>query len=481
MNNTNTSLKSNIIYSTMYQILVLLIPLVTAPYTARVLGAERIGIYSYTQAFATYFVLFAMLGVLNYGNRCIAQVRNDKKEMSKTFWEIFSFQFFLTIIISAGYLGYIYFFVKEYYIIHLLLFLYVISAGLDITWFFFGFEKFKFIVKRNMIIKILNALAVFYFVQDTGDLDIYTFIMAFGILCSQIALWPFLFKIISFEKIYLSDVIGRIRPNLVLFVPVVAISLYNILNKIMLGNMGSTFEVGLFANSEKIVQIPCSIVMATGSVLMPRISNLIASGQKEKSFALFDKSLTIIILISICFAFGLASISDIFPLWFYGEEFVKCGLYIAWMCPAIVFKSIAGAIRTQLIIPMEKDYVYIISVFAGAIINVISNYILIPMYLGLGAVISTVLAEAVVMLIQVGLTWKIVRYAKYFIDIIVFLGIGMIMYTSVQFIPHIGMFINIVLSAFVGGSIFIVLSFLYFYYEKKDIFILLNIVSSISL
>lgn len=185
-------LKLNIIYSTVYQVLVLIIPLITAPYVSRVLGATNLGIYSYTQAFANYFVLFAMLGVANYGNRSIAQVRDDSKLLSRTFWEIYSFQIFVTIIISIIYLIYCFVAVSQNRIIYLLQFLYVVSAGFDINWFFFGIEKFKLTVTRNIIIKIINAVLIFALVKERSDLSIYTLIMSLGTLVSVVILIPFL-------------------------------------------------------------------------------------------------------------------------------------------------------------------------------------------------------------------------------------------------------------------------------------------------
>ena len=48
----------NFAYNTAYQILTILIPLLTTPYLSRVLHADGIGQYSYSYAIAYYFVLF---------------------------------------------------------------------------------------------------------------------------------------------------------------------------------------------------------------------------------------------------------------------------------------------------------------------------------------------------------------------------------------------------------------------------------------
>lgn len=460
------NLKSNIIYSTLYQVFILIIPLITSPYISRVLGATKLGVYSYTQAFANYFVLFGMLGVSNYGNRAIARVRDNKKEMSKTFWEIYIFQVIMTLIVTACFIAYVFFAISDTKIIYILQVFYVVSAGLDISWFFFGTEQFKVTVTRNIIIKLLNAAAVFLFVKDTGDLAIYTFIMSFGTLLSVAVLWPFAKKQISFVKVSYKGVLSHIKPNLVLFIPVIAISLYNIMDKLMLGWLSTDDEVAFYTNAEKIAQIPNSIVMAVGNVLMPRMSNLLASGKKDKSRELFAKSMILMSCGSILFAFGLSSVSQTFAVWFYGAEFATCGIYIAWFCPTIVFKSIAGSIRTQLIIPSGKDNIYIYSVFAGAAVNLVANYFLIPSYQGLGAVWGTVLAEFAVLIVQVVMTTRMYNYIPFIFDTFEFCIVGLLMYICLSYIQIGSPLLNILTKMIIGFIVYAILSIVYLYLKK---------------
>lgn len=84
-----TSIKKNFLYNAFYQVLTLILPLITTPYISRVMGAEKIGVYSYAYSIASYFGLFILLGLNNYGNRTIASVCDDKKKLSKTFWSIY--------------------------------------------------------------------------------------------------------------------------------------------------------------------------------------------------------------------------------------------------------------------------------------------------------------------------------------------------------------------------------------------------------
>ena len=79
------SIKKNYIYNMLYQLLIIMLPIITTPYLARKLGAEGNGIYGYTVSIVTYFILFGSLGISMYGQREIAYNQNEKKKEVKYF------------------------------------------------------------------------------------------------------------------------------------------------------------------------------------------------------------------------------------------------------------------------------------------------------------------------------------------------------------------------------------------------------------
>ena len=83
------NVKKNLGFQTLYQISIVIFPLMTSPYLSRVLGAEKLGIFSYLNSIVGYFSTFALLGVTNYGSRSIAEVKSDMAQRSMTFWELF--------------------------------------------------------------------------------------------------------------------------------------------------------------------------------------------------------------------------------------------------------------------------------------------------------------------------------------------------------------------------------------------------------
>lgn len=426
------TLRKNFLYSISYQILTLILPLITAPYVTRILGAKSLGIYSQSQALAHYFLLFAMLGVSNYGNRAIARVRDDRKETSRTFWEIYAFQFMTAVIASSFYWIYCLRFASENRLIYIMQSFYVMSGLLDVNWFCFGMEKFRLTSLRSMAVRILSAIAVFVFVNSRDDLWVYTFILSVSFILSTVAVWPFILENVDFVRPNLNGIKKHIKPNLLLFWPVIAISLYNIMDKLMLGYFSEDEEVAFYSYAERIVTIPTTIILALDNVIMPRMSNLFASDDKVKTKRLMDTVMLFAMFMAAAMGFGLAGVANVFAPWFYGKAFTRCGYFIVLLCPTIIFKGWAGALRTQFIIPTGRDIIYVSSLTTGAIVNLILDFLLIPKINGVGAIIGTIAAEFSVFFVQFFRCRKDIDIKKYMMDGVGFCAIGYIMYLAVN-------------------------------------------------
>ena len=394
------SLQKNFLYNVLYQILLVILPLITAPYISRTLGATAVGVYSYTYSVAYYFLLIAMLGIGNHGNRSIAAVRDDRKKLDKTFSSIYSLQVITFSIAILAYAIYLVLFVKDNRLIVLLQLIYVTSGLFDIGWLFFGLEQFKLTVARNTLIKISTVVLMFVFVHKPSDLWKYTLIMSAGTLFSQAYLWLYVKKYVSFEKCSVKEITSNIKPVLILFIPVLAYSIYKVMDKIMLGNMSSYDQVGFYNNAEKIINIPMGIITALGTVMLPRMSNIVANGDKKRVDDYIRISAKLVTLLSSAIAFGLMGVSSVLAPVFFGDEFIACGEIIRLLSVTVFFIAWANVIRTQYLIPNKRDSIYLTSTMVGAILNLIINWMLIPKYQANGAAFGTIVAEFSVMLVQ---------------------------------------------------------------------------------
>lgn len=421
------SLQKNFLYNVLYQILLVILPLITAPYISRTLGATAVGVYSYTYSVAYYFLLIAMLGIGNHGNRSIAAVRDDRKKLNKTFSSIYSLQVITFSIAILAYAIYLVLFVKDNRLIVLLQLIYVTSGLFDIGWLFFGLEQFKLTVARNTLIKISTVVLMFVFVHRPSDLWKYTLIMSAGTLFSQAYLWLYVKKYVSFEKCSVKEITSNIKPVLILFIPVLAYSIYKVMDKIMLGNMSSYDQVGFYNNAEKIINIPMGIITALGTVMLPRMSNIVANGDKKRVDDYIRISAKLVTLLSSAIAFGLMGVSSVLAPVFFGDEFIACGEIIRLLSVTVFFIAWANVIRTQYLIPNKRDSIYLTSTMVGAILNLIINWMLIPKYQANGAAFGTIVAEFSVMLVQMVAVKNELPIRKYIMSYSPILIIGLIM------------------------------------------------------
>lgn len=430
------SVATNFVYNVAYQILCLIMPLVTSPYLSRVLGAEQLGVYSYTYSIAYYYVLFAMLGVNNYGNRCIARIRDNRAKLSKTFWSIYSLQAILTVLVSVLYLTYS-ICIADDVIVSLIWFPYVISAGLDINWFFFGLEEFKTTVARNFAVKLATFVLMFVVVKGQFALYAYCLLMSVSYLASVAVLWPFVRRYVDFIVPSIDEVVLHLRPNLVLFVPVIAVSLYTVLDKVMLGAMSSMEQSGFFNNALNIAQMPFTLIAALGTVMLPRASNLMAKGDSVTAGRYLGVSMWLALLLSSAFMFGLAGVADVFVPVFYGPGFDECEPLICVIVLEMPFMSWANVLRTQYLIPAGRDRAYTVSVFAGAAVNIVVNILLIPAWGALGAAWGTTAAQFSVCLVQSISVWKELPQKKWIFENVPFFVIGFAMFLIVRFVGSV--------------------------------------------
>lgn len=465
------NLKKNVIYQTAYQVLITLLPIVTAPYIARILGADGLGIYSYTYSIVTYFVLVARLGIQVYGNRAIAIVRDDQTKLNQTFSDLLFIHVVVSLIVILIYFGYILLARANYKNIFIIQSLYIIGELLEVNWLFFGLEKFRLTVTRNSVIKLLTVIAVFSLVREKEDVWKYCLIMAAGMALSDIVVWIFVPKYVSLVKPNIKNAVRHLKPLISFFIPAIAVSLYKVMDKIMLGAMTNTAQVGFYENSEKIINMMLGFVTAIGTVMMPRMSNLIARGDKKEGQKLVDNSMKIISVASLGICFGIIGVSTVFAPVFFGEEFRSCNVLMSGLAVSIPFTAFANVLRTQYLIPNHKDTAYQTSVITGAAVNLVVNYLLIRTLLAGGAVIGTIVAEATVCIIQAIYSRNALPIKRYIKSSIPYIAIGLLMSILVYYIGEVlgSGVITLVLQVSAGVIVYGGLTLVYMYIKKDEL------------
>lgn len=450
--------KLNLVYQSAYQILIIVLPILTAPYISRVLGAEGIGYYSYSYSVVYYFVVFARLGINSYGNKLIAIKKKNSESLNKAFSNLYYLHFLISVIVLLVYFLYIRL-TDDNKTYALICSIYIIDALLDINWLFFGLEKFKVTVTRNTILRIITIICVFLFVRTKSDTWKYILIMAAGSCLSQLILWGNTVQYVKFVKPEIKEIKKHIIPLLILFVPVIAVSFYKIMDKIMLKLLAGTIHVGLYENAEKIINIPMGLITAVGTVMLPRAAALLSEKKEESLKRSIETTTHYVMILAYALSFGLIAISSDFAPLFFGHEFIDTGVMISGLAVTIPFMSFANILRTQYLIPKGYNNRLICSVSAGAIVNLVINWLMIPVLKGNGAVIGTIIAEFTVFLVQAIVVYRELNIKKFLLDSIPFLLAGIAMGGTVYWLgtkmkgDFLAIFIRIIIGAFMYCSL----------------------------
>ena len=405
----------NYLYNVGYQVLAIIVPLITSAYVSRVLRPEGVGANSFTNSIIQYFILFANMGIGYYGNRQIAYVRENKDQMSKTFWEIQIVKTIMTLYAFIAFEIFMIFYTRqpEYMWAQSLN---LIAIAFDISWFYEGIEDFKVTVLKNSLVKILSMIAIFIFIKGPNDVTLYIVVLALSTLIGNLTLWPNIRRDLDKVSIKFLNPWQHFLPMAELFIPQIATQVYVQLNKTMLGVMVNETSSGYYQYSDNLVKLILALVTATGTVMLPHVANAVSHGDMHKVNKMLYKSFDFVSAVSYPMMFGLAAISLTLVPKYYGPGYDAVGP--AMMIESIVILIIAwsNVLGVQYLLPIHKQKQFTWSVTQGAIVNLILNVPLIKLWGLNGAMWSTVLSEVSVTLYQLWAVKNLLSFKELFID-----------------------------------------------------------------
>lgn len=392
------SIAENLFYNMLYQVLVTVLPIITTPYVARVLGLAATGVHSYTESIVTYFTLFGALGTSMYAVRKIASVREDEKSLAQATLEILALKVILMLITLAIFIpslciGSEYAYLYRIHIIN------IVATGLDISWFYQGIEDFKKVTIRNLLMKLLFIVALFVFVKTPVDLPIYVLSIVGSSLIGNlmmIAYLPGYVKLRIYEPL---QPFRHLKESAALFVPQIMNYVYVLLDRTLLGWMTNTDNVGIYDQAQRLVRMIAGMMHTLGYVMMARISSLTAANDTDSIRKYIHKSIDFTLFLSLPAVMGIIAVAPDFIPFFLGEEFLQVVPTLRIISVVVLTSACNSILGVQLLIPLKREKIYTIAMISGAAVNVAINVCLIPLLGVFGACIASITAELVVMLI----------------------------------------------------------------------------------
>jgi len=408
------SVARNYVYNTILQITNILVPFITVPYLSRVLGPEGVGIVAFSGSIVQYFILFGVLGLTLYGNRSIAYVSASTEERSRVFWELVLLKAASTALALVAFYLFLQVTSPQNLPVYLVQSTLIIAAALDVSWLFMGMEDFKKTVTRSLFMKLLGASLIFILVKTSQDFVLYALIGAGTTLFGQLIMWTYVPKYI--EKVSFNSLRFRrhLRGTVRLFIPTVAVEVYVVLDKTMIGLISTDAEVGIYEMSQRLVKMALSLVTSMGVVMIPRMSAVVARRDSNLLNSYARRSFHFATYGSIFVAAMIMGVIPDFAPMFFGEAFLKTVDVIRTIVPVVVFIAWSNVLGMQLMVPMKLERRLTLSVSLGAMINFPLNLLLIPFLGAIGAAISSVVAEFSVTASQLFLMRKEIKISSLF-------------------------------------------------------------------
>ena len=422
------STKKNVAYNVAYRIFSLLLPVAVSPYLSRVVGTDGIGMYSEAWTVSELFCLVGLLGLADYGVRTIAQVRDDREKLDRTFSGIWQMQLLVASVALLFWLGYVFLVAgrEKYIALHLTMM--SVSCLCSFDWCLMGLDEFKPVALRNTVVKLVAAASVFIFIKNIDDLWIYGFAWSLATLLGNLSCALTLKGKVSYHRVSMKETLKHLRPCAVLFISVAAVSIFRKMDKVMVYNIAGEEQNGLYENAEKIIYCLSGFISAIGTVMMAKVSHMQEKGETEKIARNIDWSM------NSAMAFGVAAVADRFAPLFFGEEFRYSGVLMAPLGFTLIMIGFANVIRTQVVLPQKRDHIFVKSVCAGAVVNLIVNGCLIPSMGSMGAVIGTLVAEMTVPVVQFIILRKELPYKRFIGYVGIYAVMGGIMLVCVRLI-----------------------------------------------
>lgn len=400
------NIKSNLIYQSLYQGTRLLIPIILVPFISRTLGTEGVGIYSFTSSIVEYFILFSGMGILLYGNREIAMIREHPKKRNQLLSELFYLKIITTLFSLVIYAVVVLLFFKHQLIYYFIQSLNIFFILFDMTWFFMGMEDFKKMSVVNILVHFFSFLLILLFVRTPNDLITYMLIKSFSESFGFFVVWLLTIKSFPLQKVRIHRLFHHFKQTLFYFIPQIGIIVYSTFNRTLLGLVSTNHNVGLYTYAMYIITAITSILTTINLVLLPRISHLFSTNKMNEIIQMVKMSVHMQLFISIPAAWGIAGIARSFVPWFFGSDFIQLQSLLPLFTPIIVLLPLGLVFSQQFLLPIGYSRQYTHSILLGAITSVALNLILIPMIGIIGAIISMLLVESFITLYQYSIVRK---------------------------------------------------------------------------
>lgn len=397
------SLGLNALFNGLQSILNMLFPLITFPYVSRVLSVDGVGTYNFSSSIVNYFLMIAALGISTFAVREGARLRDDREKFSEFASKVFTINLLSTLI------SYLLLFLLlllapnlQSYVAAILVFsIQIFFTTLGTDWIYIIFEEYGYITARNIIFKIMSIILLFTFVRKSDDYLNYVAITVFASSGSYVLNFFHAKKFCDIKITLNINWKEYLPPILIIFASTAAIKVYTSSDITILGLIKDNYTVGIYSAAIRIYNTINNTLISVTAVVVPRLAMLMGKRRMREYYRLLKY------VINMTFIIYLPAISGIFMTSrniiqiLSGNAYEQSTYSLQILCFALIFSALAATVNQCVLIPGKMEKRSLISTLIGAVVNVVLNITLIPLFSEKGSAFTTVIAEATTLTVMV--------------------------------------------------------------------------------
>lgn len=397
------SIKKNILCKVLLNMFNILLPMLVAPYLARILDVQLYGLYNKELALLGWFTPFAGFGIYNYGMRFISQVRDDKDKTRELFSSLFYMSIISTGIVFFIYICYVLNTSHSNLILCSILSIHILVNILHIEWMNEAFEDYRFILYKNMIIKIIYVMSIFIIIKNSDDIVKYALLSTLSLVANNLLSYLYIQRKVGLCKVPIEELKKLVKPLVLMLLLANANMFYTQLDKLFLSIFGQGIEVSYYVFSQTIVSMVITLIEAIAMVTIPRLSNYIGNNKQEEYKSLLYSSSTIFFMIGIPMCIGLSVLSREIMYIYAGDKYIASGIVMGVFALRYILRIIDISLANQVIFIYGKEKQLTQMYFLGGGINLMLNIVI--LVLGIMSptmlILTTMISEIIVIIIEI--------------------------------------------------------------------------------
>lgn len=371
-----------------------LLPLITIPYLARVLGPTSLGLLFIVQAYVVYIGMLVEYGFNIAGTGEVARYRNQPDKLIDFLAGVMGAEFWL-ILCGMGLTFVVQQWIPSFKSHPAILWsgmFWMLTQALSPLWYFAGLERLGFVAVMDMSVRILYSLGVIVFIKSPEDAWKVLGIQGVASFLSMVIMLTLVYREVPFRFPTKSLIWKALKKGWTMFLFLSADRLYKTASAFILSLFVSPTIVGYYAGAEKLGQVMPEFLNPITQVLYPKLSNL-AHHSPVKAAKLARTGIIITTIVGCAIAIAVYITAPLLVRFLLGAEFKASVPVLRILSLQVPLIAVSKLLGIQWMLPLGMNRTFSLITLSGGGIILLLALLLTPSYAHIGMALAVIGTE----------------------------------------------------------------------------------------